>query len=527
MDCLGLSLVWESSQELRTRMREHKKLVMYPETERYCKATRINAVTNKHVLIPVLKRIGATSGQRLPHLDDLIPEVTALFNKCGLSTGEKAPYKTTVEIKQLAGFVKRRAARREVLTRKAQLQLKEEKQQKKKQEQEEKKAEKERAKAEKEEAKAEKQREKAEKASHKGQGKGRGRGQKQEASAAKDDSGEKAADNAEVEDKKPRRRLKKLEESGVNEVPPAESAPEDSELKAAATKGKPKAKATAKGSAKSKAKAKAKSKVKASPKKAGAKRKAKKAETCSGKAADDEEESMETPKKTLFQSDDDADEELTPMQDGGHERFNSKSGKVEPLAEIFEKDKVESHLASKRQRTKAAVEAGDEEDAPKSKRQKNGVKKVNLSPFAKKEAARRKKKEDSTMKEPAREDLAIQGVFMQHMRNVEKIAEEADVKKYLIEHLKDKELNKTFRLNEYWKRPAVGVKAAPLAEDTSVVPEVAYFGRVGTLKGSWKFHITLVYAAASLTVPCPDLLHACYLGCLSKNMVYSHDLPQS
>lgn len=114
MECLGLALEWENSVGLRTRMREEKKLLIYPDTEQYCAPNRVNAVTNGLVLIPVLTRLGKTANHRLPHLDDLVEEVGRLFQKCGLSLGDKASYKCSVEIKKLAGFVKRRSARKEV-----------------------------------------------------------------------------------------------------------------------------------------------------------------------------------------------------------------------------------------------------------------------------------------------------------------------------------------------------------------------------------------------------------------------------
>lgn len=114
MDCVGLAVEWEASADLRERIRAEKRVLKYAETEKYCKANRVNAVNNSLVLIPVLKRLGKTESFRLPHLDDMKVEVTTLFAKCGLDTGSKKPYQTSVEIKQLAGFVKRRSTRKEV-----------------------------------------------------------------------------------------------------------------------------------------------------------------------------------------------------------------------------------------------------------------------------------------------------------------------------------------------------------------------------------------------------------------------------
>ena len=114
MDCLGLALVWEGLADLRTRIRDEKRVLVYSADDKYCKPNRINATTNAIILKPVLKRLGQTTAFRLPHLEDLTREMTTLFEKTGLPTGEKKAYKASVELKKLAGFVKRRASRKEV-----------------------------------------------------------------------------------------------------------------------------------------------------------------------------------------------------------------------------------------------------------------------------------------------------------------------------------------------------------------------------------------------------------------------------
>ena len=114
MKCLGLALEWEKIDALRERARTEKKILLHSVADKYCKPNRENAVTNSMVILPVLRRLGKAPKQRLPHLDDLQPEVQALMVKCTLPVGDKAPYKASMEIKKLAGFVKRRANRREV-----------------------------------------------------------------------------------------------------------------------------------------------------------------------------------------------------------------------------------------------------------------------------------------------------------------------------------------------------------------------------------------------------------------------------
>eukprot|EP00435_Cladocopium_sp_Y103_P066131 s459_g28.t1 len=114
MDCLGLAVAWEKCDSLRDRIRQEKKVLIYPEEDSYCKANRVNAVVNGDVLVPILKRLQNTDGNKLPYIEDLTAETTLLYQKCGLSCSGKAPYKMAVELKRLAGFVKRRAYRKEV-----------------------------------------------------------------------------------------------------------------------------------------------------------------------------------------------------------------------------------------------------------------------------------------------------------------------------------------------------------------------------------------------------------------------------
>jgi hypothetical protein len=88
--------------------------MIYPESDKYCKANRVNSIVNGDVLTPILKRLQVTEGNKLPYIEDLTAETTALYQKCGLSCRDKAPYKLAVELKRLAGFIKRRAYRKEV-----------------------------------------------------------------------------------------------------------------------------------------------------------------------------------------------------------------------------------------------------------------------------------------------------------------------------------------------------------------------------------------------------------------------------
>lgn len=114
MDCLGLAADWERCEELRTRIRDQKKVLTKQPQETFVQPNRANAVQNAIVLRPIMARMGATESFRLPHLQDLMLQVTTLMEKCGLDAGPKEAYRTSVEIKKLCSFVKRRSQRQEV-----------------------------------------------------------------------------------------------------------------------------------------------------------------------------------------------------------------------------------------------------------------------------------------------------------------------------------------------------------------------------------------------------------------------------
>lgn len=114
MKCIGLAKEWERDEQLRDRLREEKKIMIYPATDKFCKPNRVNAVTNEMIILPVLKRLQVTHKKKLPHLDDLTVEVQTLCEKTGLSTADRFPYKTSVEVKKMAGFIKRRVQKKEV-----------------------------------------------------------------------------------------------------------------------------------------------------------------------------------------------------------------------------------------------------------------------------------------------------------------------------------------------------------------------------------------------------------------------------
>jgi len=114
MNCLGLAIEWEKCAKLREQFRDLKVPMVKGTEETYCVPNRPNSISNIDFLGPILARLSETESLRLPHLEDLKIEVSTLFQKCGTSWGEKEAYKTSVELKKLCGFIKRRCARKEV-----------------------------------------------------------------------------------------------------------------------------------------------------------------------------------------------------------------------------------------------------------------------------------------------------------------------------------------------------------------------------------------------------------------------------
>ena len=111
MDVTGLAKEWDSIEEVRERVRNGHKLYDHPEEQKWCEPNRANCVANAAALKPVLMRLRDHSKHTLPYLEPLGVEVTAFYRKANsvLATDDKVLYKTAVETKKLAGFVKRRA----------------------------------------------------------------------------------------------------------------------------------------------------------------------------------------------------------------------------------------------------------------------------------------------------------------------------------------------------------------------------------------------------------------------------------
>ena len=283
---------------------------------------------------------------------------------------------------------------------------------------------------------------------------------------------------------KPKASTKRKETKQVAEEPEPAEPPKKRQAKAAA-KRNPAAKAeeaepvatelpktAPKAKAKGKGKAKAKAKAVALPM------------PSSAPDLEKEEESVETPKKKLFQSE---DEEEYGSFAGGDERDIMAD---ELLQEA--KMRAKEEKAGKKKAPKSRAKA-------KAKANAKVTRKADLSPFAKKEKSRRKKAEQEVMQAGAQEDLELQGLLLQHLKNVHNLPFDG-VKKYLQTQVQSK--FEQFQLNSYWNRSSCGTKCLMLGDGTiRKAPEICYFGKCNNAL-SWNINMSLAYIAASLMVSC-------------------------
>ena len=370
-----------------------------------------------------------------------------------------------------------------MLTRRDQLKLKEEKKNHKKEEQEKKKLEKQEQ-AEKKRAEAEQK--KSEKATAKAKAK------------AKSPPEQKDADGL---PEKPKRKRRNSKETEVDETKKDDDGGEQDERKKQDVQPKAKAK-------RSRTKKEPIPETEAIPEKEAPKAKAKTAPKRKAKAKsapktaqaqlpeDGEGTSPTTPKRRLFQSDDEEDGDAQG-------RVDPKTGK--PLSEIVEDFMPELW---EKTRPKKEQEKKDipEEPLPKRRRRAKTTEKTEksgkdgkptLSPFAKKEVKRRKKADEAFMKSEIQEDETMQGICTQHFKKVKGLDYEG-LKSYLTQNVENK--IKGYYINAYWGKPAAGVKCLLLGDGTlKKAPEIAYFGRYGTAS-CWNINMTSTYISASLLV---------------------------
>ena len=109
----GLALNWESSDQLRNRLREHGKLMMHPKSQKVAANTIKNAILNVEVLKPAVVRLRA-SGGKMPAIDDLIAECVAFYQKTGKDVDNDVACKDAWTLRRMLSWLKRKANREEV-----------------------------------------------------------------------------------------------------------------------------------------------------------------------------------------------------------------------------------------------------------------------------------------------------------------------------------------------------------------------------------------------------------------------------
>lgn len=113
MDVSGLGKIWDRDHDLRERCRLQRCMCLHPSSQKWCEPTRANCITNAMALKPCLRRLYHTKDYKLPYLEPLQAEVCVFFGRLRLPLEEKMGYRTSVELKKMCGFVKRKALRKE------------------------------------------------------------------------------------------------------------------------------------------------------------------------------------------------------------------------------------------------------------------------------------------------------------------------------------------------------------------------------------------------------------------------------
>ena len=110
--CKGLALAWEGVDFLRARVREHGKLILHPKSQKVAACTIKNALLNQDVLIPAMVRLRNSKG-KMPLIDELIPECSALYVKMNREVEANTDSKDGWSIRRMLSWLKRKAKRGE------------------------------------------------------------------------------------------------------------------------------------------------------------------------------------------------------------------------------------------------------------------------------------------------------------------------------------------------------------------------------------------------------------------------------
>ncbi|CAL1142010.1 unnamed protein product [Cladocopium goreaui] len=458
--CLGLAVEWEKIDSLRERIRNDKKILLHEVGESFCVPHRPNAVRNAMVLEPLLARLGKTKDWKLPHLDDLQIEVRTLYEKSGLNPGEKGPYRTTVELKKLAGAeddMHRRQELRELIAKK----------------------------------KAELLQQAAAKKSTENGG---------DLGSKSEDAPDKPAPTSHEKAAAPAKGFKPLPDAPALDNAETQPMVDESQIAAAAVppvltrRDQLKLKEEKERARKEKSVAKENAKddkiqkgevVKKKTRKPRAKKLSKLDENAaegdesvkpiaepeavepalgdthdatrmnaeSGNEQD--EENIKTPKKMLFQSDEEDGDEKCKAGDCKEDRIaDAKTGELKKLSEIYNEDAPKQWDKSKPQKRLKSASAASTLPANESKRRKKTA----------------SKDETRIMQGGPEACPQVQGICIQHMKAVQGLTYD-EMKDYLADSIEKDFFN--FKLDPYKTRSACGLQAHLVRKDKKT--EIAYF----------------------------------------------------
>ena len=113
MDVEGLADEWANDPDVRARAATGR-LLQHLSSQTWCIPCRGNAKMNRCVLVPLLTRLCTTPTFHLFHLEPVQQELQKLFTGMNVKVNSKVIYQTSVELKKLCGFIKRRVNHKEV-----------------------------------------------------------------------------------------------------------------------------------------------------------------------------------------------------------------------------------------------------------------------------------------------------------------------------------------------------------------------------------------------------------------------------
>ena len=114
MDCEGLASAWERVEAVRVMCRE-KGLLLCPckPGAGHCDSNRANALKNLDLLRICCERLYAAD-LKLPYLEPLQEEIKQFYKKIHVEVSEKIIYRSSVELKRMLSWLKRKANKKEV-----------------------------------------------------------------------------------------------------------------------------------------------------------------------------------------------------------------------------------------------------------------------------------------------------------------------------------------------------------------------------------------------------------------------------